>query len=131
MLKNVKQKNETIIREHFEEIFGEDYSFEIKWGMPISRVISTYEKEGRKSVWDITFDMETEAFELKTFSTKTVEGKEEADWAQIDKQTMDFIIKRTSEITENLFYTRDVPEQPMPVSPEPQEPLEEKAEVAE
>lgn len=69
--------------------------------------------------------METEAFDLRTFSTKLVDGKEVADWAQIDRQTIEFIMKRTAEISENLFFTRDVPEQPVPVAPAPQEPIKE------
>jgi len=127
MLKNVKQKNEKIIKEHFEEVFGDGYSIEVKWGMPISNVTATFDKEGRKTIWNLTFDMETEAFDLKTFATKMVEDKEEADWAQIDRQTIEFIIKRAAEISENLFYTRDVPEQPIPQAPQPQEELQEPA----
>jgi hypothetical protein len=73
--------------------------------------------------------METEVFDLRTFSTKIEDEKEVPDWAQIDRQTIEFIIKRTSEITENLFFTRDVPEQPVPQAPIPQEPIEEPKET--
>lgn len=125
MLKNVKAKNEKIIKEHFEEVFGEGYTIEVNWGMPVANVSATFEKDGKKSIWALTFNMETEAFDLRTFSTKIVDEKEVPDWAQIDRQTIEFIIKRTSEITENLFFTRDVPEQPVPVAPKPQEPIEE------
>jgi hypothetical protein len=115
MIKNIKAKNEQIIREHFEEVFGDGYTIEVKWGFPVTTVISTLEKDGVKSSWKITFDMETEFFELATFSTKTVDEKIVADWAIIDKRIIDFVIKRTSEISENLFYTREIPIQPVPV----------------
>lgn len=132
MLKNVKAKNEQIIKEHFEEVFGEGYTIEVKWGMPVSNVTATFDKEGKKSIWQIVFDMESEAFELRTFATKLVEEKEVADWAQIDRQTIEFIIKRTAEISENLFVTREMPAQPQPqetpVMPEPEPLIEEKEE---
>lgn len=50
MLKNVKQKNEKIIKEHFQEVFGEGYTVEVNWGMPIANVSATFEKEGKKSI---------------------------------------------------------------------------------
>lgn len=63
--------------------------------------------------------MEDETYELSTFATKMVEEKEVPDWSTIDKNTIDFIIKRTAEISEQLFITREVPEQPQQeVNPE-------------
>jgi hypothetical protein len=130
MLKNVKAKNEKIIKEHFEEVFGEGYVIEVKWGMPVCNIMATFNKDGKKSIWNLIFDMENSNFELRTFSTKMVEGVEQPDWAQIDNQTINFIINRAAEISENLFFTRDVPEQPVPQAPAPQEPIiEAEAEV--
>lgn len=119
MLKKVKEKNETLIREHFQEVFGENYDFEVKWGIPVTLLTITFEKETTKSIWKLAFNMEDETYELSTFATKMVEEKEVPDWSTIDKNTIDFIIKRTAEISEQLFITREVPEQPQQeVNPE-------------
>jgi len=114
MLKKVKEKNEILIKEHFEEVFGENYSFEVKWGIPVTLLTINFEKENNKSIWKLAFNMEDETYELSTFATKTVDEKEVADWSTIDKATIEFIIKRTAEISEQLFVTREIPEQSQP-----------------
>lgn len=112
MLKKIKEKNEFLIKDHFEKVFGEDYNFEVNWGMPIVVLTITFEKEERKSIWKLGFNMDDENYELSMLGIKTEDEKEFPDWSTIDKNTVDFIIKRTIEISEQLFITREAPEQP-------------------
>lgn len=111
MLKNIKQKNEKLIAEHFEQVFGEGYKVEVNWGMPVMAITITATKDDKVSSWRIAFNMENESYELSTKAVKTVDGKEEADWATLTKEIVEFVIKRSIEISEQLFITREVPQE--------------------
>lgn len=119
MLKDIKATNEKIIKEHFSEIFGENYNIECNWNFPVCVLTIVYEDKQKMSEWKIITDLTTQDFNLETFATKNekVENSEDVkvlpDRSSIDNKIINFIIERLSLISENFFTTRKV-ENPTP-----------------
>lgn len=132
MLKDIKATNENIIKEHFSEIFGKNYTIECNWNFPVCILTIVYEDEQKMSEWKIITDLTTQDFNLETFATKNekVENSEDVkvlpDKSSIDNKTINFIIERLSLISESFFTTRKV--QP---AEETARPAEETAEIKE
>jgi hypothetical protein len=106
MLKQIKQTNEKILKKHFEQSFGEESKVEVNWGFPIITVEITLNHPETKTIFKITFNSDTEDYDLSSYAIKMVDGKEIPDFASISKQVIDFIIKDSNAITEQFFTTK-------------------------
>lgn len=108
MLNKIKEKNQEILQNHFQEVFGEESVVTVNWGFPVTSVKVAVEKEEEKTIWVLAFNVNTEDFEISTYASKMEEGVEVPAQVTVSKQVIDFIIKRTAEITEHFFTTREV-----------------------
>jgi len=141
MLSQIVLTNNKILKEHFEQLLGENHTVVAKWGFPVCEVEVTQETDVLKAIFTIVFNMMTSAYTLKTYSVKKtqleqVEGdesdpvfEEAADWLNIDSGTIDFFINRIKEISEQFFTTREQPKVEEPATKELKKQLETEDEV--
>jgi len=124
MLSQIVLKNNEILKEHFEKLLGENHTVVSEWAFPVAKIIVTQETELLKAIFEITFDMMSDNYALRTHSiAKEVqelpegapEGAiplvtEKPDWLTIDSNTINFFIARIKEISEQFFTTREIPQ---------------------
>lgn len=105
MLKDLKKDLENFTINFFKEVFGEDYKIEYQWGIPISTIIITLEKDSQKSIWKITFEIDSEEknFSLTTFGSRVENEKTVPEQNTIESNLIYFIIEKCREITNSAF----------------------------
>jgi hypothetical protein len=106
MLKQIKQTNEKILKQHFEQAFGEGSEVEVNWGFPIIGFELTINQPGTKTIIRLNFNSDTEDYQISALGSKIVDEKEVPDFATVSKEIIDFIMKESSAITEQFFTTR-------------------------
>lgn len=132
MLSKIKAKNEEILQNHFQELFGDAYQIEVSWGFPFVVVNIVLDNKEVKTITQVSIDMMQEAgFQLRILGAKKVyepvqEGDEPIitlvpDWTSIDSNTINVISERIKLITEQFFTTREVPAPPAPKEEEASE----------
>ena len=55
MLSKIKEKNQEILQNHFQEVFGEESVVTVNWGFPVTSVKSGCRKRGRKNYLGFSF----------------------------------------------------------------------------
>ena len=129
MLKNIKTRNEKILKEYFEKALDGKAKVEVDWGFPISTVEIFIETESTELTTKITFDMLEDRYKIRILSFRTdkipvQEGDEQLfekvpDWGEIDSETINYFKDTIINISEQFFTTREQPKAEEPKAEEP------------
>ena len=103
MLNQVKEKNEQIFIDHFNEVFGDKFNVQCEWGFPVMMLEFATKNEEFVMKWRVTIDVAKPDYSLQTYGAKIEEDKEIPQFATIDKTTLEFILTRAIILSQNLF----------------------------
>ena len=103
MLDQVKQKNQQIFVDHFNEVFGGKFDVQCEWGFPVMMLEFATKNEEFVVKWRITVDVTKPDYTLQTYGAKIEEDKEIPQFATIDKTTLEFILSRAIMLSQSLF----------------------------
>ena len=103
-IKQVKEKNEALIKKYLIQNLDGSFDIEVDWGMPMTRLNLSQKFEKPEQKFEIVLNMNylESTYEI---SMKSTNEKGELDWSTISSSTIKYFMDFISNISSQLFIT--------------------------